>query len=89
MNRYAYEEYRSCQIYAGAQIDRDAGEGAQLGVVYQPVAVIEWQDSTGSHRKLLCDPKQRVFARSGDALKIATANAKDYIDSMSLLADLT
>jgi hypothetical protein len=89
MSEYAYEEYRCCQIYAGAQIDPEAGEGLQLGVVYQPVAVIEWQDSTGSHRKLLCDPKRRVFSRSGDALRIATAMAKRYIDATTLLADLS
>ena len=89
MNEYAYEEYRCCQIYAGAQIDPEAGEGLQRGVVYQPVAVIEWHDRTGSHRKLISDPKQRVFARSGDALSIATAMAKHYIDTTSLLADLS
>jgi hypothetical protein len=88
MNEYAYEEYRCCQIYAGAQIDPEAGEGLQLGVVYQPVAVIEWQDSSGSHRKLLSHPNRRVFARSGDALRIATAMAKRYIDTTSLLADM-
>lgn len=89
MNEYSYEDYRCCEIYACAQIDPEAGEGLELAVLYQPVAVIEWQDSTGSHRKLLCDPKRRVFVHSADALKIAIAMAKRYIDSISLTLDRT
>ncbi len=81
MNEYSDEDYRHCRIYACAQLDPMAGEGLELGAVYQPVAVIEWQDGTGSHRKLLCDPKRRVFPHSRDALKIASAMAKHYIDS--------
>jgi len=82
MNEYSDEDYRHCRIYACAQLDPMAGEGLELGPVYQPVAVIEWEDGTGSHRKLLCDPKRRVFPHSRDALRIASALAKLYIDSM-------
>ncbi|BFG79988.1 hypothetical protein PTKU46_80220 [Paraburkholderia terrae] len=50
------------QICACAQLDPVAGESLELGAIYQPVAVIEWQDGTGSHRKLPCDPKRRFFS---------------------------
>jgi hypothetical protein len=69
------------RIYACARLDPMAGEGLELGAVYQPAAVVEWQDGTGSHRKLLCDPKRRVFSHSRDALRIASAMAKRYIDT--------
>ncbi len=53
MNEHSYENYRGFQLCACAQLDPVAGEGLELGAIYQPVAVIDWQDSTGSHRKLL------------------------------------
>ncbi|RKE39536.1 hypothetical protein B0G76_5967 [Paraburkholderia sp. BL23I1N1] len=80
MNEHSYEHYRGFQLCACAQLDPVAGEGLELGAIYQPVAVIDWQDNTGSHRKLLCDQKRRVFLRSGNALRIAAAMAKRYID---------
>jgi hypothetical protein len=82
MNEHAYESYGGCQICACAQVDPVAGDGLELGAVYQPVAIIGWQDRAGSHRKkLLCDPKRRVFSCSGDALRIAAAMAKRYINT--------
>ncbi|MFM0732621.1 hypothetical protein PQQ52_19235 [Paraburkholderia sediminicola] len=82
MNEHSSEHYRGFQIPACAQLDLVASEGLELGAIYQPVAVIQRQDHTGAHReKLLCDPKRRVFPRSGDALRIATAMAKRYIDT--------
>lgn len=64
------------RICAWSQLDPVAGEGLELDAIYQPVAVIEWQDRTGSHRKFLCDPKRRVFRRSHDALRIATGDGE-------------
>jgi hypothetical protein len=81
MNEHSYENYRGFQLCACAQLDPVAGEGLELGAIYQPAAVIEWHDSTWAHRKLLCDPKRRIFHRSGDALRIAAAMAKRYIDT--------
>jgi hypothetical protein len=82
VSEYAYEDYRCCQIYACAQLDAVAGEGLTFGALYQPVAVIEWQDAAGAHRKLICDPKQRVLASAHVALKIAVAMAKRYVDRL-------
>ncbi|MGF6777132.1 hypothetical protein [Paraburkholderia sp. GAS334] len=82
MNEQSYENYRGFQIWACAQIDPVAGEGLELGAIYQPVAVIQWDDRTGaSRKKLLCDPKLRGYQSSGDALRIAAAMAKRYIDT--------
>jgi hypothetical protein len=82
VSEYAYEDYRCAQIYACAQLDAVAGESLMLGALYQPVAVIEWQDRTGAHRKLICDPKQRVLGSAHVALKIAIAMAKRYVDTL-------
>ncbi|EIM93848.1 hypothetical protein WQE_47464 [Paraburkholderia hospita] len=76
MNEHSYENYRGCQICASAQLDARAGEGRELGAIYQPLAIIQWQDAAGQHRKLLCDSKRRAFSRSDDALQIAAAMVK-------------
>ncbi|WP_133648117.1 hypothetical protein [Paraburkholderia flava] len=81
MDEQPREHYKGCQIRACAQIDARAADGLELGVLYQPIAVIEWCDSAGTHRKLLCDRKGRIFNCPEDALRLAAAMAKRFVDT--------
>ncbi|MGU7773394.1 hypothetical protein ACV229_24850 [Burkholderia sp. MR1-5-21] len=73
--------YQHCEICASALIDPVAGEGLELGALYQPLAVVRWRDAGGRHEAHLLDPKHHVFRSDRDALKISIALAKRFIDT--------
>ncbi|VWC95364.1 hypothetical protein [Burkholderia lata] len=77
--------YRQCGIRAVALVDPVAGEGLELGALYEPLAVVVWRDARGCHEAHLLDPKHHVFRNDADALRISIALAKRFIDTM--LAD--
>ncbi|MEN2468839.1 MULTISPECIES: hypothetical protein [Burkholderia] len=73
--------YRQCGIRAVALVDPVAGEGLELGALYQPLAVVYWRDAGGCHEAHLLDPKHHVFRSDADALRISIALAKRFIDA--------
>ncbi|MBY8603819.1 MAG: hypothetical protein IOC39_12555 [Burkholderia sp.] len=73
--------YRQCAIRAVALVDPVAGEGLELGALYQPLAVVIWRDARGCHETHLLDPKHHVFRNDADALRISIALAKRFIDT--------
>lgn len=73
--------YRQCAIRAVALVDPMAGEGLELGALYQPLAVVYWRDARGCHETHLLDPKHHVFRNDSDALRISIALAKRFIDA--------
>ncbi|WP_175856694.1 hypothetical protein [Burkholderia anthina] len=73
--------YRQCEIRAGALVDAVAGEGLELGALYQPLAVVYWCDARGRHEAHLLDPKHHVFRHDSDAVRISIALAKRFIDT--------
>ncbi|ABB12679.1 MULTISPECIES: hypothetical protein [Burkholderia] len=74
--------YRQCGIRAVALVDPVAGEGLELGALYEPLAVVVWRDASGCHEAHLLDPKHHVFRNDADALRISIALAKRFIDTM-------
>ncbi|MBY4871222.1 hypothetical protein DIE14_33760 [Burkholderia sp. Bp9017] len=72
---------RQCEIRAGALVDAVAGEGLELGALYQPLAVVYWGDAGGRHEAHLLDPKHDVFRNDSDAVGISIALAKRFIDT--------
>ncbi|MBZ5789397.1 hypothetical protein K8353_04685 [Burkholderia contaminans] len=74
--------YRQCGIRAVALVDPVAGEGLELGALYEPLAVVVWRDSRGCHEAHLLDPKHHVFRNDADAVRISIALAKRFIDTM-------
>ncbi|WP_027782283.1 MULTISPECIES: hypothetical protein [Burkholderia] len=73
--------YRQCEIRAVAFVDPVAGEGLELGALYQPLAVVCWRDARGRHETHLLDPKHHVFRDDADALRVSIALAKRFIDT--------
>jgi hypothetical protein len=73
--------YRQYEIRASALVDAAAGEGLELGALYQPVAVVCWRDADGRHEVRVLDPKHHVFRHDADALRISIALAKRFIDT--------
>ncbi|AXF25265.1 hypothetical protein CUJ89_29610 [Burkholderia pyrrocinia] len=73
--------YRQCAIRAVALVDPVAGEGLELGALYQPLAVVIWRDAGGCHEAHLLDPKHHVFRNDADAVRISIALAKRFIDT--------
>ena len=73
--------YRQYEIHAGAWVDPVAGEGLELGALYQPLAVVYWCDAGGRHEAHLLDPKHHVFRNDADAIKVSIALAKRFIDT--------
>ncbi|MDR0244950.1 MAG: hypothetical protein LBJ65_25420 [Burkholderia sp.] len=73
--------YRECAIRAVALVDPVAGEGLELGALYEPLAVVCWRDARGCHEAHLLDPKHHVFRNDADALRISIALAKRFIDT--------
>ncbi|VWD61268.1 hypothetical protein [Burkholderia contaminans] len=74
--------YRQCGIRAVALVDPVAGEGLELGALYEPLAVVIWHDADGCHEAHLLDPKHHVFRNDADAVRISIALAKRFIDTM-------
>ncbi|VWD47802.1 hypothetical protein BLA39750_05890 [Burkholderia lata] len=74
--------YRQCGIRAVALVDPVAGEGLELGALYEPLAVVVWRDALGCHEAHLLDPKHHVFRNDADAVRISIALAKRFIDTM-------
>nr|WP_057925978.1 hypothetical protein [Burkholderia ambifaria] len=73
--------YRQYEIHAGAWVDPMAGEGLELGALYQPLAVVYWCDAGGRHEAHLLDPKHHAFRNDADAIKVSIALAKRFIDT--------
>ncbi|MCA8095798.1 hypothetical protein LGM55_01055 [Burkholderia contaminans] len=59
-----------------------AGEGLELGALYEPLAVVVSRDARGCHEAHLLDPKHHVFRNDADAVRISIALAKRFIDTM-------
>nr|WP_319002106.1 hypothetical protein [Burkholderia contaminans] len=74
--------YRQCGIRAVALVDPVAGEGLELGALYEPLAVVVSRDARGCHEAHLLDPKHHVFRNDADAVRISIALAKRFIDTM-------
>nr|WP_179404563.1 hypothetical protein [Burkholderia guangdongensis] len=81
MDQRLYLTYRHCEICARALVDPVAGEGLELGALYEAVAVVRWNDGCGCHEAHLLDPKHHVFRSDHDALRISVALAKRFIDT--------
>ncbi|KWF16738.1 hypothetical protein [Burkholderia pseudomultivorans] len=73
--------YRRCEIRACALVEPLAGEGLELGALYQPLAVVCWYDAGGRHEAHLLDPKHHVFRSDADAVRLSIALAKRFIDT--------
>jgi len=81
MSDCSSESYKGYRITAAARLNPVAGDCWQLQPVYKPLALIAWRSGGVSHEKRLDDPKH-VYADPHDALKVALALAKRYIDQL-------
>ncbi len=81
MSECSSESYKGYHITAAARLNPVAGDCWQLQPVYKPLALIAWRSGGKSYEKRLDDPKH-VFADAQDALKVALALAKRYIDQL-------
>lgn len=81
MSECASVSYRGYRITAAARLNPVAGDCWQLQPVYKPLALIAWRSGGKPYEKRLDDPKH-VFPDPQDALKVALALAKRYIDQL-------
>lgn len=81
MSECSHEFYKGYQITAAARLNPVAGDCWQLQAVYRPLAMIAWHSGGKPLEKRLDDPKH-VFPDAHDALRVALAMAKRYIDQL-------
>jgi len=81
MSECSHEFYKGYQITAAARLTPVAGDCWQLQPVYRPLAMIAWRSGGKPYEKRFDDPKH-VFPDPNDALRVALAMAKRYIDHL-------
>jgi len=81
MSECSHEFYKGYQITAAARLTPVAGDCWQLQPVYRPLAMISWRSGGKPCEKRFDDPKH-VFPDPDDALRVALAMAKRYIDQL-------
>lgn len=81
MSECSHEFYKGYQITAAARLTPVAGDCWQLQPVYRPLAMIAWRSDGKPCEKRFDDPKH-VFPDPNDALRVALAMAKRYIDQL-------
>jgi len=81
MSECSHEFYKGYQITAAARLNPVAGDCWQLQPVYRPLALIAWRSGGRALEKRLDDLKH-LYPDPNDALRVALALAKRYIDQL-------